>query len=89
MELLGKAMDFKRCSNTNTPYANSWRTITQSLRAFVHKISERRGIRLMTLIDTNSSFTISTEIAFTAADRIILPVSEDHLHRNGFEYLFK
>ncbi len=82
-------MDLKRCSNTITPYANPWRTITQSLRAFVHKIGERRGIKLMTFIDTNSSFSISTEIALTAADRLILPVSEDHLHRNGFEYLFR
>jgi cellulose biosynthesis protein BcsQ len=82
-------MDLKRSSNSISPYANSWRTITQSLRAFVHKIGERRGIKLMTFIDTNSSFNISTEIALTAADRIILPVSEDHLHRNGFEYLFR
>lgn len=88
LELLGKAMDLKRSSNTITPYANPWRTITQSLRAFVHKIGERRGIKLMTFIDTNSSFSICTEIALAAADRIILPVSEDHLHRNGFEYLF-
>ncbi|CAF1445758.1 unnamed protein product [Adineta steineri] len=88
LELLSKAMDLKRSSNTITPYANPWRTITQSLRAFVHKIGERRGIKLMTFIDTNSSFSICTEIALTAADRLILPVSEDHLHRNGFEYLF-
>ncbi|CAF3286400.1 unnamed protein product [Rotaria socialis] len=88
LELLGKAMDLKRSSHTITPYANPWRTITQSLRAFVHKIGERRGIKLMTFIDTNSSFSICTEIALTAADRLILPVSEDHLHRNGFEYLF-
>lgn len=55
----------------------------------MHKIGERRGIKLMTFIDTNSSFSICTEIALTAADRILLPVSEDHLHRNGFEYLFR
>ena len=82
-------MDIKRSSNTTSPYANSWRTITQSLRVFVHKIGERRGIKLMTFIDTNSSFNIATEIALTAAERIILPVNEEHLHRNGFEYLFR
>lgn len=82
-------MDLKRSSNILSPYANPWRTITQSLRAFVQKIGERRGIKLMTLIDTNSTFNIATEIALTAADRIILPVNEDHLHRNGFEYLFR
>ncbi|CAM4755224.1 unnamed protein product [Rotaria magnacalcarata] len=88
LELLGKAMDLKRSATTITPYANAWRTITQSLRVFVNKIGERRGIKLMTFIDTNSSFNIATEIALAAADRIILPVSEEHLHRNGFEYLF-
>jgi hypothetical protein len=82
-------MDLKRSSKTVTPYSNPWRTITQSLRVFVLKIGERRGIKLMTFIDTNSSFNISTEIALAAADRIILPVSEDQLHRNGFEYLFR
>ena len=82
-------MDLKRSSHTITPYTNPWRTITQSLRAFVHKIGERRGIKLTTFIDTNSSFSICTEIALTAADRLILPVSEEHLHRNGFEYLFR
>ncbi|CAF1085696.1 unnamed protein product, partial [Didymodactylos carnosus] len=88
LELLSKALEIKRSSNIITPYANPWRTITQSLRAFILKIGERRGIKLMAFIDTNSSFSICTEIALTAADRIILPVSEDHLHRNGFEYLF-
>ncbi|CAF0766814.1 unnamed protein product [Adineta ricciae] len=88
LELLGKAMDYKRSASSISPYTNPWRTITQSLRAFVQKIGERRGIKLMTFIDTNSSFSIATEIALTAVDRIILPVSEDHLHRNGFEYLF-
>lgn len=89
LELVGKALEQKRSSTSITSFANPWRTITQSLRAFVHKIGERRGIKLMTFIDTNSSFSISTEIALTAADRILLPVTEDHLHRNGFEYLFR
>ena len=82
-------MDVKRSSTTITPYTNAWRVITQSLRVFVHKIGERRGIKLITFIDTNSSFNISTEIALAAADRIILPVSEEYLYRNGFEYLFR
>lgn len=82
-------MELKRSSHTLSAHGNPWRTITQSLRTFVQKISERRGIKLMTIIDTNSSFSIATEIALAAADRIILPVSEDHLHRNGFEYLFR
>ncbi|CAF1526457.1 unnamed protein product, partial [Didymodactylos carnosus] len=88
LELLSKALEIKRSSNIITPYTNPWRSITQSLRTFILKIGERRGIKLMAFIDTNSSFSICTEIALTAADRILLPVSEDHLHRNGFEYLF-
>ena len=89
LELLGKVLEFKRTSTNITPFVNSWRTITQSLRSFVHKIGERRGIRLMTFIDTSSSFNIATEIALAASERIILPVTEDHLHRHGVDYLFR
>ena len=36
----------------------------------------------------NSTFSILTEIALAASDKLLIPITEDHMHRNGFEYLF-
>jgi hypothetical protein len=66
----------------------SWKSVTTSIKQFIAKIAERKGIKLVVFIDVNSSFTILTEIGLTAAEKIIIPITEDTLHRNGFEYMF-
>lgn len=51
-------------------------------------VSIFKGIKLVVFIDMNSTFSILTEIALAASDKLLIPITEDHMHRNGFEYLF-
>ena len=67
---------------------NAWKAVTSCLKQFIKRIAERKGIKLVVFIDMNSSFSILTEIGLVAADKLLIPITEDHLHRNGFEYMF-
>ena len=90
IELIARSLEIKRNSSilTNAFGTNAWKAVTTSLKHFIRKISERKGIKLVTFIDTNSVFSIITEIALCAADKLLIPINDEQLHRNGFEYMF-
>ena len=90
IELVGRSLEQKRGQNsTLSPFGQyAWKSVTTCIKQFIAKIAERKGIKLMVFIDVNSSFSILTEIALAASDKILIPITEDHLHRNGFEYMF-
>lgn len=90
IELIGRSLELKRNSNSLSLFngLNPWKAITLCIKNFIRRIAERKGIRLITFIDCNSAFSIATEIALCAADRLLIPISDDHLHRNDFEYMF-
>ena len=87
LELVARSLEQKRNQHFTLSQC-SWKSVTTSIKQFIAKIAERKGIKLIVFIDVNSSFTILTEIGLTAAEKIIIPITEDMLHRNGFEYMF-
>jgi hypothetical protein len=90
LELIGKSLEYKREQHSSlSQYGpNAWRAVTNCLKQFIKRIAERKGIKLVVFIDMNSTFSVLTEIALTACEKILIPVSEDQLHRNSFEYMF-
>ena len=90
IELIARSLEIKRNSTilSNAFGSNAWKAVTTALKHFIRKISERKGIKLVVFIDTNSVFSIITEIALCAADKLLIPINDEHLHRNGFEYMF-
>jgi cellulose biosynthesis protein BcsQ len=88
IELIARALEIKRSSSVTQYGTNAWKHITTCLKQFVKKIGERKGIKLCTFIDTNPAFSICTEIALCAAERLIIPINDDQVHRNAFEYMF-
>jgi cellulose biosynthesis protein BcsQ len=90
IELIARSLEIKRNSSilNNAFGTNAWKAVTTALKHFIRKIAERKGIKLVVFIDTNSVFSIITEIALCAADKLLIPINDEHLHRNGFEYMF-
>jgi hypothetical protein len=90
VELMGRSLEQKRNQHpTLSPYGfYAWKSVTTCLKQFIAKISERKGIKLVTFIDNNSTFSIITEIALAAADKLIIPMNDEQIHRNSFEYMF-
>ena len=90
IELVGRSLEQRRNQHASLSQfgTHAWKSVTTMLKQFIKKIAERKGIKLVAFIDLNSSFSIITEIALAAADRLLIPITDDHLHRNGFEYMF-
>lgn len=90
LELVAKSLEQKRDQHFSVSQfgLHAWKSVTTCLKQFIKKIAERKGIKLVAFIDMNSTFSILTEIALAASDKLLIPISEDHMHRNGFEYLF-
>jgi cellulose biosynthesis protein BcsQ len=90
LELIARSLEEKRNQHPSLSHhgAQAWKHVTCALKHFIRKIAERKGIKLVVFIDVASSFSIITELALAAADKLLVPVTEDHLHRNGFEYMF-
>lgn len=90
IELIARSLEQKRNQPASLSQfgTNAWKSITTSLKQFINKIAERKGIKLVVFIDANPSFSITTEIALAASDKLLIPINDEHLHRNGFEYMF-
>jgi cellulose biosynthesis protein BcsQ len=90
LELIGRSLEQKRNQHSSISQFGqyAWKYVTCCLKQFVRKIAERKGIKLAVFIDSNSSFSILTEIALAASDKLIIPITDDHLRRNSFEYMF-
>ena len=90
IELVARSLEQKRNQHSTLSQFGqyAWKSVTTCIKQFIAKIAERKGIKLVAFIDVNSSFSILTEIALAAAEKLIIPITDDHLHRNGFEYMF-
>jgi cellulose biosynthesis protein BcsQ len=90
IELVARSLEQKRDQHASlSPFGQyAWKAVTSAIKQFIKKIAERKGIKLVVFIDLNSSFSIITEIGLAASDKLLIPITEDHLHRDGFEYMF-
>lgn len=72
-----------------TPNAAPWKWIHLIFRRLIENITDGNNDRpWMVFIDTNPSFSIYTELAMSAADRIICPVNADDSSRVATNAMF-
>ncbi len=90
LELVTHSLEQKRDQHFSlSQYGlHAWKSVTTVLQQFIRRIAERKGIKLVVFIDMNSTFSILTEIALAASDKLIIPITDEHMRRNNFEYLF-
>lgn len=83
LELQSNAMS--TLSNTNVPGTNSWLAIIDWIRDLLASIEDDYDV---VFIDANPSFSIYTQIALSAADRLVLPVMADDSSRRAIQNAF-
>lgn len=83
LELVGRHLEHVR-SGVVVPRNNPWLNVTSSIRSFIEGstgkitgVTENRDTKWVVFIDTNLSFTVYTEIALAAAEKLIIPINAD------------
>lgn len=83
LELQSNAMS--TLANTQLPTTNAWLAIVDWLKDFLDPI---RGEYDTIFVDMNPSFSIYTQIALSAVDRLVLPVMADDSSRRAIQNAF-
>jgi cellulose biosynthesis protein BcsQ len=72
-------------ANVDLPGVNTWLGVISWLRDFTSQLEKAYD---MVFIDTNPSFSMYTQIALAASDRVILPVMADDSSRRAIQNAF-
>lgn len=83
LELQANAMS--TLANTDLPVGNAWIGVIDWIRDFLAGIEDDYDV---VFIDANPSFSIYTQIALAAADRLVLPVMADDSSRRAIQNAF-
>lgn len=83
LELQSNAMS--TLANTQIPGTDAWLNVIDWLRDFLGPIEDDYGA---VFIDANPSFSIYTQIALSAVDRLVLPVMADDSSRRAIQNAF-
>lgn len=80
-----QAIAMNTLANADLPGVNAWLGVIDWLRDFKMEVKDDYDI---VFIDTNPSFSMYTQIALAAADRVILPVMADDSSRRAIQNAF-
>jgi len=80
-----QAIAMNSLANIQLPAVNTWLAVIDWLRDFMAQINDSYDIAF---IDTNPSFSMYTQIALAAADRVVLPVMADDSSRRAIQNSF-
>ncbi|MGN6199125.1 ParA family protein [Humibacter sp.] len=83
LELQSNAMS--TLANTNVPGTNSWLAIVDWIKDLLDCIRSDYDV---VFIDANPSFSIYTQVALSATDRLVLPVMADDSSRRAIQNAF-
>jgi cellulose biosynthesis protein BcsQ len=72
-------------ANTQIPGTNAWIAVIDWLRDFIDAVQQDYDVMF---IDANPSFSIYTQIALSAVDRLVLPVMADDSSRRAIQNAF-
>ena len=78
---LAKRLEQERRVITTEQRNNPWRRITIFIKDFIDPLTEIMNRDCIVFIDTNSSFSVYTEMAIVGATRIIVPINADEFSR--------
>ena len=80
-----QAIAMNTLANAALPGVNAWLGVIDWLRDFLNVVE---GDYDVVFIDTNPSFSMYTQIALSAADRVVLPVMADDSSRRAIQNAF-
>ena len=89
LEPMAPAINGAASAPALTPQAQPWRWVHLVFRRFIEDLAQRRADRdWIIFVDTNPSFSIYTELAVSAVDRLITPVNADDSSRVATNAMF-
>lgn len=88
LEPMAPAISAAASAPALTPTTQPWKWIHQIFGNFIDHISTPEDEEWMVFIDTNPSFSIFTELAVSAAQRLITPVNADDSSRVATNAMF-
>jgi cellulose biosynthesis protein BcsQ len=88
LEPMAPAISAAAAAPALTPSTQPWKWVHQIFTKFIEKISIAEDEEWMVFIDTNPSFSIYTELAVSAAQRLITPVNADDSSRVATNAMF-
>ena len=89
LEPMAPAINAAATAPPLTPQAQPWRWVHLVFRRFIEDLATRRADRdWIVFVDTNPSFSIYTELAVSAVDRLITPVNADDSSRVATNAMF-
>jgi cellulose biosynthesis protein BcsQ len=89
MEPMSPAISGAAAAPPLTPQAQPWRWVHEILRRLTENICQLQPDKdWLVIIDTNPSFSIYTELAVAAAERLIVPVNADDSSRVATNAMF-
>ncbi|WP_205525373.1 ParA family protein [Pyxidicoccus trucidator] len=88
LEPMAPAISAAAAAPALTPTIQPWKWIHQIFANLIDKIAEAKDEEWMVFIDTNPSFSIYTELAVSAAQRLITPVNADDSSRVATNAMF-
>lgn len=89
MEPMAPAISGAAAAPALTPQSQPWRWVHLILRGLIDNICQQIPDRdWLVILDTNPSFSIYTELAISAADRLIVPVNADDSSRVATNAMF-
>lgn len=77
LEPMAPAINDAAAARALTPSAQPWKWIQEIMRSFIEDITSNSDKKWMVFIDTNPSFSIYTQIAVSAAERLLTPINAD------------
>ena len=88
LEPMAPAISAAAAAPALTPTTQPWKWVHQIFGNFIEKIASPEDEEWMIFIDTNPSFSIYTELAVSAAQRLITPVNADDSSRVATNAMF-
>jgi cellulose biosynthesis protein BcsQ len=89
LEPMAPAINGAAAAPALTPASQPWKWIHLIFRKFIDDVAQRNGTRNWTVfVDTNPSFSVYTELAVSAVDRLITPVNADDSSRVATNAMF-
>lgn len=69
-------------ANTQIPGTDSWASVVGWLKDLIHEVDDHYDY---CFVDTNPSFSMYTQVALAACERVVLPVTADDSSRRGIQ----
>ena len=87
LELMAPAINETASAKALTPDAQPWSWTQEIIKRFINSVNDSSSNDWMIFIDTNPSFSIYTQLAISAVNRLLIPINADNSSKTAVSAL--